>query len=290
MKLSEEEVEDFHKIYDPLLDFANNELDVIEGEVKSEQYMKALSKIRDQLYENAGVIDDFIDENPEGLNPEQLKTVEKWRRHFIRGKFFILKYLKNYTVFLSFGEPPRAYGVLSHLTDLKEMFHGRSPLAVEAVILPFHGRITYDGIIAPYRMKLGGNISKDINGDYQEAKHRFGIIESLPGPEEEEEKTDEEKLRFYMKSKRNRERYHEEIQDLRSKNRRLESLYYKEIGKKHARKLGKRLRETGIKEGWFAILEDTAVASGAKKEEAEKAVEDIVPEERQDHVYYYHLS
>lgn len=295
MRLSENETREFHELYDPLLAFANEELNVLEGKMgpdstQWEQYIEELAKVRDELYENVGVFDEFINENPERLGPEQLEIVRKWRRHFLRGKFFIVKYLKKYTVFLSFDDTPKAYGVLSQTTDLEEMFQGTSPLAVEAVLLPFKGRIVYDGLITPYRVSFGGEISKDINADYQEAKHRFGIIESLPRTGGREEKTDEEKLKFYMKSKRNRERYREEIQNLSSKNAHLESVYYRELGKKHARKLGKRLRELEVEEGWFAILEDTPVASGRSKEIAARTVEKILPEERQNHVYLYHLS
>lgn len=295
MRLSEEETREFHEIYEPLLAFADEELDVLEGKVEPdpgqyERYIEGLAKIRDELYDNVQVFDKFIEENPEGFEPARLEIVRKWRKHFLRGKFFIVKYLKKYTVFLSFEDPPKAYGVLSQETDLEEMFQGTSPLAVEAVLLPFHGRIVYDGLIVPYGMSFGGNISKDINADYQEAKHRFGIIESLPEPEGKKEKTDVEKLKFYMKSKRNRERYYEEIQNLSSKNDHLESVYYRELGKKHVRKLGKKLREMGIEEGWFAVLEDTVVASGENKEEVRRTIEKILPEERQDHVYFYHLS
>ncbi|KXB00941.1 hypothetical protein AKJ41_03360 [candidate division MSBL1 archaeon SCGC-AAA259O05] len=144
--------------------------------------------------------------------------------------------------------------------------------------------------MAPYGVSFGGGISKDINAAYQRAKHRFGIIETLPGPEEEKEKTDEEKLKFYMKSERNRDRYREEIQDLRSKSGHLESVYYRELGKKHVRKLGKKLRELGIEQGWFAILEDTVVASGESEEEVKRRIEKILPPERQNHAYIYHLS
>ncbi len=295
MRLSEEETEEFHELYEPLLDFADKELNVLEDEAESspaewEEYIGSLRRIRDELYDNPEVFDKFIDENPESFRPGKLETIRKWKKHFLRGKFFIVRYLKKYTIFLSFEDSPKAYGVLSQTTDLEEMFQGRCPLAVEAVLLPFKGRIVYDGLIAPQPVRFGGTISEDIDADYQEAKHRFGIIESLPAPEEGRDKTDEEKLKFYMKSKKNRERYREEIQELSSKNDHLESVYYRELGKKNVRKLGRRLRDLGVEEGWFAVLEDTVVASGRDKEDVRETVEDILPEDRQNHVHFYHLS
>jgi len=295
MQLSEEEIEEFHEIYDPLLSFADEELNVVRGEVDPgpsewEKYLENLSRIRDELFEDPSVIDKFIDENPEGFGAQRLETLRKWREHFLWGEFFIVKYLKNYTVFLGLEDPRKAYGVLGHETNLKDMFRGTTPVAVETVLLPFEGRITYDGLIAHSGMRFGGEISEDINAEYQEAKHRFGIIESLPAEVEREEKSDEEKLKFYMKSKKNRERYREEIRELSSKNDHLESIYYRELGKKNVRKLGRKLRDLGVEEGWFAVLEDTVVASGEDEEEVKERVGEVLPEERRDHVYLYHLS
>lgn len=295
MQLSEEEIKEFHEIYDPLLYFANDELNVVGGEVdpgpaEPERYTENLNRIRDELFDDPSVIDKFIDENPEGFGEQKLKTLRRWRKHFLWGKFFIVKYLKNYTVFLSFEDPPKAYGVLGQETDLEDLFRGTTPVAVETVFLPFKGKITYDGLMAHSGMRFGGEISRDIDADYQEAKHRFGIIESLPADVEREEKTNEEKLKFYMKNKKNRERYREEIQELKSKNKYLESVYYRELGKKNVRKVGRKLRDLGVEEGWFAILEDTVVASGEDEEEVKERVGRVLPEERQDHVYLYHLS
>jgi hypothetical protein len=50
---------------------------------------------------------------------------------------------------------------------------------VEAVLLPFRDKIIFDGLIQTYRIRLGGNIRRRLNGDYRHAKERFGIITSL---------------------------------------------------------------------------------------------------------------
>ena len=90
--------------------------------------------------------------------------------------------------------------------------------------MPFEGQIVYDGWIRVKDIIFEGSLSADIDDEYEEGKHRFGIIDSLPAPEEDE-KTDAEELRFYMKNKRNRERYASEIEQLREKTDELERIY-----------------------------------------------------------------
>jgi len=105
---------------------------------------------------------------------------------------------------------------------------------LKAVLLPFRGRIVYDGFRVPYRIILGGGIRRGLNDYYREAKHRFSIVTSLPPPKEEE-KTDAELLRFYLRTESNRERYGDEIERFISKDLSLLKTYHQEMGKIHAR-------------------------------------------------------
>ena len=73
------------------------------------------------------------------------------------------------------------------------------------------------------------------NTAYQRAKSKFGIITSLPVAEGAVEQTDEQPLKFYLKSKRNREDYWEEIRDLIDKRPELRVTYDQEMGRIHPR-------------------------------------------------------
>ena len=92
---------------------------------------------------------------------------------------------------------------------------------VEAVLLPFNGKIIYDSIFSRYPVTFGAGIKRRFNDSYQEAKSRFGIITSLPFELREREESDADKLKSYLSSARNRERYSEEIDELIAKNREL---------------------------------------------------------------------
>jgi len=156
-------------------------------------------------------------------------------------------------------------------------------------VLPFEGQIVTDGWLAIQRVVAGGNLSTDIDDSYEEAKHRFGIIETLPVPDEDN-KSDAERLRFYMKNKRNRERYAEEISELKDKSNELEQIYHQEMGKARARSLGRELRETDLTEAYFAIYNDRIVASGTSEQQVQEILGDILPDGKEAYPYIYHYD
>ncbi len=50
------------------------------------------------------------------------------------------------------------------------------------------------------------------------------------------------------------------------------------------------LRKIGVNKGWFAILEGLIIASGATKEELEKVLKGILPDEKQDIVFVFQMK
>jgi len=63
-------------------------------------------------------MDSFVRENPLSLPSDKLELVSSWK-NFVKGKFFIFRYLKDYTVFLDPRKPPKAYGVLALTQPLR---------------------------------------------------------------------------------------------------------------------------------------------------------------------------
>ncbi|GAB6163034.1 hypothetical protein JCM12298_21940 [Desulfothermus naphthae] len=292
MKLSKKDVELFYKLYRPLLVYVNRKFDIVKGVNSSRDIkrcpLEEINKIRDKLYNHPEVIDSFIEENPFNFFSDELKIISSWK-NFVRGKFLIFRYLKKYTIFLDLDDPPKAYGVLAILSTFEEIIGPDLPIMVEAILLPFNNKIIYDGILLPYPITFASGIRCSMNYAYQEAKSRFGIITSLPFLAEKVEQNDVEKLRFYLKSQHNRDMYREEIKTLINKSPDLLILYHQEMGKIHARTYGKRLREIGLKKGWFAILEGITIASGETKDEVEKVLDRLLPPEKQKFVYIFQL-
>lgn len=294
MKLSKEDVELFYKLYHPLLVYVNKKFKIIKGIDSPEDFKKFpigdIVKLRDWLYKQPDSIDSFVSENPLHFSPNELKIINSWK-NFIKGRFLIFRYLKDYTVFLSMDEKqPRAYGVLALNSTFEEMFGPYLPIMVDAVLLPFNDKIIYDSLFSTYSITFGGNMRRRFNDSYQLSKSQFGIITSLPFSGEKVEQTDADKLRFYLRSERNRETYSEEILKLIKKDKSLLTLYHQEMGKIYSRIYGKRLHEIGLTNGWFAILEGITIAGGATRNEVERIIQIIVPPEKQKFVYIFRLK
>ncbi|MFM7449475.1 MAG: hypothetical protein ACKO24_12865 [Leptolyngbyaceae cyanobacterium] len=135
------------------------------------------AKVRNALYQHPGLIDAFLTENPQGFSEDQLAIVAQWKK-FIKGKFYIERKLKKYTIFIRDNDA--VYGVLGLQSDFDEMFYpSQLPLLVEAVLLPFKDVIIYDGLLQGYNIFFGGGISGDLKEIYLRAKQRGEIIESL---------------------------------------------------------------------------------------------------------------
>ena len=290
MKLPKKDVQLFYKLYLSLLYYANTEYGIIDVETPEEireAFREEVRDLKDMLYDHPELICKFVEENPFEFSSDELDIVREWK-HFVRNTFIVFRSLKKYTIFLDVEDPPKAYGVLALYSSFEEVV-GPLPVMVEAVLLPFKGKIIYDGTATYYQIGVGSGFRRGFNDTYQEAKFRNGVIESLPFSEGEE-KPDEDELRFYLKNERNRDRYWNEIWELIDKNPELITVYHQEMGKAHSRTLRKDLRKIGIQKGWFAILEGIPVASGVTKGDTEKAVQSIVPEEKQVFVYYFQLK
>lgn len=181
MLLPPEEASLFISLYSSLIGFAAGRLGGAAGIVNAETFRcasnNARAKARDKLLGNITLIDDFVDENPYQFPEKELSNVLKLK-YFISDKFFIERDLKDYTVFLNDGNPPKAYGVLGLTDEIIEMMPYLLPVFVSAVLLPWKGQIVCDGLILIYNVMLGSGIRKNLKEFYQQAKAQ-GIITSL---------------------------------------------------------------------------------------------------------------
>jgi len=96
--------------------------------------------------------------------------------------------LKKYAVFI---HDNKVYGVLALHDSFDEIIHPSAlPFYVKAVLLPYKGKIVYDGLLQSYSVFFGGGIKANLKEDYMAAKQNGRIIETLeqnktaqlPGP------------------------------------------------------------------------------------------------------------
>jgi hypothetical protein len=295
MLLSETEAERFLNLYKSLLVYVN-QYSKLFPKVKTIADLEKrpfgdMYKLREKLYEDTKLFDSFIGEVLAKSNSEEIPTVEAWKSNYIRGQFYLLRFLKNYAIFLTMEEPARAFGVLGLTTPFQEMVHpGALPILVEAVLLPFAGKVVSDGFVAGGNISFGSGMRKSINTFYEEAKARYGIITSLDTPIQESESADSAKLKAYLKTERSREEYWYEIQELKDKSPELKLIYAQEIGKAYARIHGKRFKEIGLKNVWIALFEEMPIATGKTKADVEEVVSQILPSSQQQFVYIFQLK
>jgi len=189
MKLSPQDADLFFKLKWSLQSYVNLRLDIIPDIATVDEYKKLPTSdqlsVRDALYDNIELFDAYLEENPQELSEKELEIVRSWKK-FRRGDFFIERLLKKYAIFIGYE---KVYGVLALHKTLDELLpYVRYPHYVQAVLLPFMGKIIYDGILQGYTVSFGGGIKSNLKETYMAAKQNGKIIESFD-PKKQAEKT-----------------------------------------------------------------------------------------------------
>lgn len=184
MLLDRHDCELFFRLHRTLLFFVNQRLKVLPGDLATPEEFAALPpatrlKVRDALAANVELIDAFAAENPARLPDDELDIVRSWR-HLVAGKFYVYRQLKAHAVFLSTTDPPVAYGVLALSQPFEELLGPYLPVLTDTVLLPFRGRIVYDGLLTSYNVSFGPGVRRSLDEAYGEAKARQGIVTALP--------------------------------------------------------------------------------------------------------------
>lgn len=180
MKLSKSDVKLFYELMWALQFHVNLKFKIYSQIKNIEDYadckIDQKVKIRKTLYENIEFIDSFVLENPQNFSREKLFIVSKWK-NYIGGDFYIERLLKKYAVFMQDGE---VYGVLGLSQGFDEQIHPSTlPQSVSTVLLPFKGKIIYDGLLGHRNIQFGGGIKSSLRETYMWAKQNDRILDSL---------------------------------------------------------------------------------------------------------------
>jgi hypothetical protein len=181
MQLTSEDAALFFKLMPALQVYANQQLQVIKKLDDVEQYKNISNeqrvKLRNAVYKNPDVISDFVQQNPFEFPAEELEIVLGWKG-FIAGSFYIERILKKYAIFI--GENNKVYGVLALTEPFRHVLGGMPlPFYLKTVLLPFKGKIIYDGLIEGYNMFFGGGIATSMSNLFKAAKLQGKVIKSL---------------------------------------------------------------------------------------------------------------
>ncbi|HRQ39464.1 MAG TPA: hypothetical protein PLD25_16270 [Chloroflexota bacterium] len=181
MKLSEQDARLFFDLMFSLQFFVKQQLGLFP-EVKTAAAYRELTgeirmEVRNAVWDNPHLIQEYVKGNPDTLNAEQLGIVSGWQQ-FLRGNFVLERHLKSYTIFI--GDGNKVYGVLGLLDELEEVIPKYAlPMYTQAVLLPFKGVIVYDGLLSSYALSFGGGMRSGFKEAYNKAKRKGEIIVSF---------------------------------------------------------------------------------------------------------------
>ncbi|HEY8745392.1 MAG TPA: hypothetical protein VIU62_20065 [Chloroflexota bacterium] len=183
MHLSPEETARFYRVWFALLHWVNEQRRLIAAFPATPPVASLtpadMAVVRDALWADDALRERFLATNPAGLTPADLTLVASWQ-HRLVGKFIVERYLKKHTIFLSEEGPARAYGVLGLVSPIEDVVGPFLPIYVQAVLLPFEGRIIYDGLVSFYSVTFGPGMRASFKSSYRDAQEREGIITTLP--------------------------------------------------------------------------------------------------------------
>jgi hypothetical protein len=180
MTLSAEDGKLFFELMWKLQYFVNQKRGVHKNIASLENYINLPTedklKTRDELWENNGLIEAYAQENPDALSRGELEIVRRWK-DFVKGSFFILRHLKKGSIFVKDELVYSVHGIQDPLEEVIPSY--ALPQMVEAILLPFKGRIVYDGLLSGYNIHFGGGIRSSLEHAYKTAKLRDRIITTL---------------------------------------------------------------------------------------------------------------
>ena len=70
-------------------------------------------------------------------------------------------------------------GLESSMAEMTQIMDMPFPLMVNAVLLPFDGKVVYDGFLKPYAVSFGRRVRSDFNDLYRDAKSENRIIAEI---------------------------------------------------------------------------------------------------------------
>jgi hypothetical protein len=182
MVLTEQECKLFYQLMWSLQCYVNQKLNLIPVINSLDDYialeMEQKLLVRNALYENIGLIDGYVNDNPQQFSAEELAQALAWK-NFVKDKFYIERHLKKYSILL--GSEHKVYAVSGISQPLSDIISkSQLPHMVDAVLLPFANKIIFDGLLLHYSVYFGSNFSGQLKDVYLMAKNNDAIIESLP--------------------------------------------------------------------------------------------------------------
>ena len=122
--LTDEESKLFYKLWMSLLNYVNRKykIDPELGRLETPANLdiKRLIPIREKLWENVSVIDEYV-QTDNNLAEGEKEILLSWKQA-VYGEFILLKHVKNYSVFLTSERYPLSFAVTGIISTFDELF------------------------------------------------------------------------------------------------------------------------------------------------------------------------
>lgn len=292
MNLSEPEYQEFLDAHQSLILYAGKRKKILGEKLTLKELRegvenKTVMASANAFYDNPEILNDFLTKNPEKLSTETLAIAKEFR-HFVKGDFFVYKYFKGYTAFI---KDDLVYGVHA-LSDPFEAFFGNHlPTYIQTVLLPYKDKIVYHGILLGGGMRFGSGYKRSLNEVYKTSKAKYGIITSLPfeGNSLYAKQSPSDQLKYFMKTKVNREEFETEISQLVRKYTDLTPLYHQEWGRINASYYRKEFKNLGLNKAYYALLQGQIIGSALKQKDLTSLINQLVPSSKRDWVFTFRM-
>ena len=185
MFLPPEEAKLVFKLHSTLMQFVIERLGLAHDLGSSQPYTALPPEKQQQVVQallgRLDLVDAFVVANPAGLAQEELEVVSSWR-NLVFGRFIALRQLKKHTVVLSTDGTCTAYAVTGLADALERVIQRPLPAMIEAVLLPFRGKLIYDGLVSTFNATFGAGPRRGFEEQLRAAKAGNRFITSLPAP------------------------------------------------------------------------------------------------------------
>lgn len=158
---SYEEVEEFFDVYMALLQYTNDLYEInddvysiVDREFDS---VESLIDIREHLFNHKHIIDDFVSENPFDFPDDYLQVAEDFKMGIL-DSFIVCEVGMDYALLMDRKE--NIYKIAGLHSDMRTVLVEKPPYWLNTLLLPFKGRIIYDGIVAVLDIEMKNNEKK----------------------------------------------------------------------------------------------------------------------------------
>lgn len=174
--LGSKEAKLFYKLYFAILDFTNQFYKIKPGykiykKVGVNPY--TISDIVEKFWTNKDlIITEFCLKNPYKFSKEELKLVNEFKKG-VRDTFIIAKYEAEYTAIMNQEKVYMIKGINSNIDEV--IPYNELPYMTITAIMPFNGKLIYDGILQSYDIEFDLNFDRVVEKEYESAIKNYHL-------------------------------------------------------------------------------------------------------------------